>query len=323
MMRSRPLRWITSLAAVVLLLPGCGNTDDADANTMLAATSTTVPATTTTVGATATTPPAVTAPLEDLGPFEVITTTDASMPRPHLEEFGMVGLWWPSDERLMTNPEVPLVVLVPGGGWVSADPTGLVPLAEALADAGAIAATITYRTATDDVFFPVPAQDVACAVAHATAVARSSGHDPGEVIVLGHSSGAQLGVLTALRPLDFSSDCEDPAVIPDRFIGLAGPYDVVQAQRFAVDLFGPGNTDTNAWTDGNPIDHADQQPELDVLLIHGTGDRTVPIEFTEAFAEALTDGGHATDTIYPDGIDHHTVYSAEIAAPLITSWLDL
>ena len=37
----------------------------------------------------------------------------------------------------------PLVVLVPGGGWVDADPTGLVPLAETLAEAGAVVAPIT------------------------------------------------------------------------------------------------------------------------------------------------------------------------------------
>ena len=29
MMRSRSIRWIASIAAVVLLLPGCGDTDDA------------------------------------------------------------------------------------------------------------------------------------------------------------------------------------------------------------------------------------------------------------------------------------------------------
>lgn len=34
MMRSRSLRWIASVAAVVLLLPGCGDTDDAEAEVL-------------------------------------------------------------------------------------------------------------------------------------------------------------------------------------------------------------------------------------------------------------------------------------------------
>jgi acetyl esterase/lipase len=303
-------RWVTGIVLASVAVSSCSTAVDTPVEDQAAVSAeTTQPTAATTTVPTATT---LAAP-----------TTEISIPQTDLEEFGVVGMWWPSDERLSTSPESPLVVLVPGGGWVSADPTGLVPLAEALADAGAIAVTITYRTASDDAFFPIPARDVACAVAHAAALARSSGHDLEEVIVVGHSSGAQLGALVALRPLGFSSDCEDPAVTYDRFIGLAGPYDVVQAQRFAVDLFGPGNTRFAGWSDGNPIDHAAQQPELDVLLIHGTGDRTVPIEFTEAFAEALIDGGHAVDTFYPVGVDHHAVYSTEIAARLIASWLSL
>ena len=39
-----------------------------------------------------------------------------------------------------------LVVLVPGGGWSSADPTGLIPLSEQLAGGGATSVTVTYST---------------------------------------------------------------------------------------------------------------------------------------------------------------------------------
>lgn len=303
-------RWAAVIVSVFVVVSSCSTTAEStvvDQATVV--TSTTQPAGTTTTVSTTTTLAG--------------TTTEASIPQVDLDGSGIVGMWWPPGEQLATQPEPPLVILVPGGGWVSADPTGLVPLAEALADAGAIAATITHRTATDDAYFPVPAQDIACAVAHVVAVARSSGHEPDEVIVFGHSSGAQLGALVALQPLKFSSECDYPAVTPDRFIGLAGPYDVVQAQRFAGDLFGPDNTNVDHWTTGNPIDQADERPELEVLLIHGTGDRTVPVQFTETFAAALIDGNHTVDTVYPDGIDHHAVYSAEIATPLITAWLNL
>jgi hypothetical protein len=53
----------------------------------------------------------------------------------------------------------------------------------------------------------------------------------------------------------------------------------------------------------------------------GTG-RTVPIEFTEAHAEALTDGAYAVDIVHRDGTSHHAVHSAEIAPPPIASWLN-
>jgi acetyl esterase/lipase len=50
MMRSRPLRWIASLATVVLLLPGCGSSDDAAAATTLATETTTAAPETTATG---------------------------------------------------------------------------------------------------------------------------------------------------------------------------------------------------------------------------------------------------------------------------------
>lgn len=231
-------------------------------------------------------------------------------------------MYWPA-AATTGGPAPSLVVFVPGGGWVSADPTGLIPLAESLADAGAIVATTTYRTATDGAYFPEPAEDIACAVAAAAAAASASGTEPGEIVVVGHSAGAQLGALVALRPMELSARCADPVVLPDKFIGLAGPYDVTRIGPFASDLFGPENTDPADWTGANPLDHADRRPDLDVLLIHGTADRSVPVSFTEAFAVALIAGGHVVETQYPDGADHHTIYSAEVAVPLIAAWLGL
>lgn len=254
-------------------------------------------------------------------------STLADMPDPPLdipqepEGSGAVRLFWPSIDNTAARSELPLIVLVPGGGWVSADPAGLVPLAEELSDSGAVVATITYRTATDGAYFPTPAEDVACAISRAVATVREAGHELGEVVVVGHSAGAQLGALVALRPTDFSTRCSNPTVTPNRFIGLAGPYDVVQARNVATDLFGPDNPDVADWSDGNPVDHASRQPGLSVLLIHGMADRTVPIQFTQSFATALADGGHRVDTVYPDTADHHTVYAADVAAPLITDWL--
>ncbi len=69
----------------------------------------------------------------------------------------------------------PLVVIVPGGDWESADRSGLGPLADTLADAGL---TITYRTGTDEARFPVPVQDIACAVSFASTLAKEAGINP-------------------------------------------------------------------------------------------------------------------------------------------------
>ncbi len=219
--------------------------------------------------------------------------------------------------------KTPVVVLVPGGGWTSADPAGLTGLATWLSQRGAAVVTVTYRTSSDGAYFPVPAQDVACDVADAVARSRRSGVDVGEVVIVGHSAGAQLAAVVALTPGSFGSGCAEPAVAPDRLVGLAGPYDVAHLGALASDLLGPGRHTAAEIAAANPVALAPQRPQLPVLLIHGTADTTVPAASTEQLAAALTAAGHPVTTDYPNGVGHQSVYSAAVAGPLIADWLGL
>ncbi|RPI20794.1 MAG: hypothetical protein EHM57_07465, partial [Actinobacteria bacterium] len=83
----------------------------------------------------------------------------------------------------------PLVVLVPGGAWRTADPAGLTDLAATLADAGIAAMTTTVGAAEDGVFYPVPVEDVVCAAAAAASEMTASGVEPGTIVLFGHSTG--------------------------------------------------------------------------------------------------------------------------------------
>jgi acetyl esterase/lipase len=93
-----------------------------------------------------------------------------------------------------------LLVMVPGGGWQTADPSGLDGLARELADSGIFTATVEVRAGEDEVLYPVPVEDVLCAVAFVVTTARFDGIEPGPVIVLGHSTGAHLAALAVLPP---------------------------------------------------------------------------------------------------------------------------
>jgi acetyl esterase/lipase len=238
-------------------------------------------------------------------------------------EAGVVEMYLPGSPSTSASSSAPLIVLIPGGGWRTADPTGLIPLAESLAEQGAIVATTTYRASSNGVFFPETVQDVACTIAQAAAGAGEAGVDYGDIVVVGHSAGAHLGALVTLRPGEFDSNCSAPAVAIDRFVGLAGPYDVTENEDGASKLFGPDNTEPDSWSPGNPMAHATNEPQIDVLLVHGASDKTVAIRFTESFAAALEDGSHDVTTSYPTFVDHETVFSSEIAAPLIAAWLNL
>jgi acetyl esterase/lipase len=217
---------------------------------------------------------------------------------------------------------VPLLVMVPGGGWETADPAGFEGLARHLAASGILAAPVEVRAGRDDVVYPVPVEDVLCAVAYVVNLARSAGIETDLVAVMGHSSGAHLAALAVLAAAEYTPVCPDPVVAPDALVGLAGTYDVSMYPGLARRLFGVDpETDPDLWESGNPVLAAGSRPEVPVLLIHGDADDLVPISSTTAFGSALEEGGHPITVETVAGADHHQVYSADASGDLIAAWL--
>jgi acetyl esterase/lipase len=215
----------------------------------------------------------------------------------------------------------PVVVLVPGGGWRSADPTGLEPLAQSLAEGGVFAMPVVIRAADDGVVHPTPVEDVLCALADGAATAKAAGLEPERLVLLGHSSGAHLSALAALTPDDHDPRCEDPVVTPDAVVGLAGPYDIREFEDAAAALFGDG-TDPAQWDAANPLLRAGLRPEVPFLLLHGDADDVVPPVFSTEFGTALRAGGHDTTVSVLPGEDHASIYSAQVASEPVLGWLD-
>lgn len=218
----------------------------------------------------------------------------------------------------------PVVVMVPGGSWQSADPRGLQPLAAALAERGILAMPVVIRASRDGVTWPTPVEDILCALADGAATAREEGIDPGPVVLLGHSSGAHLSSVAALAPERFTPDCEDEAVEPDGVVGLAGPYDISRFADHAAVLFGndAGVVEDRLWDAANPVLLAPLHPEVPALLLHGSSDDVVPDDFSTDFATALEDAGHATTVEVLDHVDHDAVYWPDVAAEPVARWLD-
>lgn len=212
------------------------------------------------------------------------------------------------------DPEAVFLV-VPGGGFRAADPTGLLPLGEDLADEGFAAVTITYDHAGTDTYYPRPVEEVACGIAYAAAQA------PGvPVVVVGHSAGANLAMLAGLQPLRTDVSCPYEPHPADALVGLAGPYDVHQS-RIGEDLFGvPQEEDPEMWRDGDPLTWADARPEVPVLVMHGDADEMVPVWFTESMADALERGGHGVVARYPEGARHNDLFRSEWLLDDLVDW---
>lgn len=220
------------------------------------------------------------------------------------------------------GPSAPLVVMVPGGSWMTAEPTGLARLADRLTAEGMITVTARIRAASDDVVYPVPVEDVLCALAAGVAYSRAAGYDPSPVILFGHSSGAHLASLAALEAEPDLPACPHLPVAADGLIGAAGPYDVSARSDMAVALFGVSPAeDPELWAEGNPLRQAARRPELPVLLLHGEDDDVVPVSATEDFAATLEAEGHPTTVVMVPGTDHQRIYSPEAVATPILDWV--
>jgi acetyl esterase/lipase len=159
----------------------------------------------------------------------------ANEPKPHYDRLVRTQEYLPGVSADVFLPvtardRAPVVILVPGGSWRTANRSGLAPLAETLAERGMTVVNATYRAADSGARFPEPVADIVCAIDFGVEQARLQHVAPGPVVVVGHSSGAQLAALAALEPARFRASCPDPQVDAHGFVGLAGPYNLTDWQ---------------------------------------------------------------------------------------------
>ncbi len=164
-----------------------------------------------------------------------------------------------------------------------------------------------------------------CAVDFGVAQARLQHVVPGPVVVVGHSSGAQLASVAALEPARFRGTCPYPQVDPNGFVGLAGPYDLTEWQAVAAPMFTASPVqDPASWKDANPITWAASRTGTDplsVLLAHGADDLEVSLASSKNFAATLTKAGHRVQLTILPGADHATIYTPDVIADTITTWI--
>jgi acetyl esterase/lipase len=220
---------------------------------------------------------------------------------------------------------VPVVVLVPGGGWQSHDSGGLIPLAQGLSDEGYLVATTEYRAGNDGIGFPVSLQDVLCSAAFVVAEAKRSELKPGPVILVGHSAGGHLVALAGVSATALARPCADPIPEIAGVVGLAGIYDATEFQPMMADWFGvPRADDPELWDSGDPIHYVTTgtaPKTLHVLLIHGDGDDVVPLEQSTSFAAALKKAGNPVTLDVLPGETHMSVIAVGVVSEPILEWL--
>jgi acetyl esterase/lipase len=300
-------RFLALLTVLALVVSGCGPEGSESTGSTPGTTPTS--STSTTSSSTSTTSPTTTAL-----PSTTATSPNPGSTAPELPLRAGSDLLVPEGEG-----PFPAVVLVHGGAWVVGNPFSIEPLAIYLSENGFLTINATYQLSLQIPGFPIAVGDIACAVRYAASHPLSDG----SVTVIGHSAGAHIASLVALNGDDYGDDCPHPGTgVPERFVGLAGPYDISRLGPIMVSFFGSApDDDPETWDLGNPQLRVGDNPALKSLLIHGGADQVVPTNFSELFHTGLVDSGGDSELVLLDAVDHSGVRDPSVVGELLLDWL--
>ncbi|GGB23067.1 hypothetical protein GCM10011380_10930 [Sphingomonas metalli] len=210
----------------------------------------------------------------------------------------------------------PLILYIHGGGWIGGHTRHSGALADfpkvlaALAAEGFTVASLEYRL-SGEAKFPAQLQDANAALRFLHKNAAAYRIDPARTGLWGGSAGGHLAALTAVT-------CRNTALDP-----AAAGDPCVQA---VVTWYGVYDfTGMNATPDGNaaggkllgcqgacpadrlravsPVTYIDAK-DPPFLLIHGTGDKVVPVDQSHLGEAALKAAGVPVEAIYIPAVDH-------------------
>jgi acetyl esterase/lipase len=187
----------------------------------------------------------------------------------------------------------PCVIVVHGGGWDAGDRTQMPRQSGRLASLGYAVASIDYRLAPRWPW-PAPLEDLRAAIAWLKANAGRLGLDPGNLVLLGRSAGAQIVQVAGFRD-------HDPAV--RGIISFYGPSDLDFGYRQTVE------NDTirsrallRAYLGGTPDEQPDRYRDASgltfvardsppTLLLHGALDTLAWVRHDDRLAARLREAG--------------------------------
>jgi acetyl esterase/lipase len=216
------------------------------------------------------------------------------------------------DLFLPNKQRPPVVCLLHGGFWRM--PHGrnqMTRIAQDLAARGFAVWNIEYRRiGAPGGGLPGTFQDAADGIDHlAVLVAERVELDLNHVIIVGHSAGAHLALLSAARKRQYGNTNPVSRVHATAVVALAPVADLTSAYVLNV-----GNNAVGELLGGSP----DQKPEryaavspimllplgVRQFIVHGTVDEFLPIELTRGYVQAAKAAGDNVEFIEVDGAGH-------------------
>lgn len=193
----------------------------------------------------------------------------------------------------------PLVLYLPGGGFVAARRMMAAKQRQHIAAAGYVVASIDYRTTTVGATYRDGLTDVATALQFLRTHATEYGIDPDRVAVWGESAGGYLASMAGTEPenrisavVDFfgaSNLAEIAEGFDAEMVALhSAPGAAIPAYALGPDRAAADHPDEMAQADPANRVTADTPP---FLLLHGDDDRIIPPMQTARLHQALRQAG--------------------------------
>ena len=218
------------------------------------------------------------------------------------------------------SKDLPVVLLVHGGGWVGGSRNDYRFMQNALAQQQYVAVSIEYRLAPDSVF-PAQLEDLKCATRWIRENAHTQRMDTRRVVAMGASAGALLvGLLgTTAGMAQFEGMGGHPGYSShiDAMVLHGGPFDLAQLTREisehpthdspaslkAVSMLLGGNTSSHAYRDASPATYASTH-SAPALLLHGENDSVVPHSESVRFDALLRSKGVSSEALIMRSAGH-------------------
>jgi acetyl esterase/lipase len=209
----------------------------------------------------------------------------------------------------------PLVVYIPGGGFVMSAKDSALNLRTYVAEAGFVVASIEYRTLPEGGNYRDGVSDVKSAIRYLRANASRYGIDSSEVAVWGESAGgylaAMVGVTNGNPSFEAGPDLEQSSAV-QAVVDKFGPSDIA---RIASD-FDPKTravyahpnpvmayVGADVTTKANPLSYI-KAGDPPFLIFHGTADRLISPSQTLILHDALRAAGVRSTRYLLQGAGH-------------------
>lgn len=230
--------------------------------------------------------------------------------------------------------KAPVVIFISGGAWIIGYKMWGWIMGQVFQKQGVLFIAPDYRN-FPEATVPTMVHDVALAIDWVLSNLEALGGDPDNVTLMGQSAGAHLSAMVIVEQSDqeaawIASSASSPSETDNlvepgwslasvaRFVGISGPYDIVQVMptmrerglprrviRMLMDhdlnRFSPTQR-VRDLTVADPLQALSLFPP--VHLFNGTADKTVDWRQAEGFADALRRGGAEVTTKYYQDKSH-------------------